>query len=162
MALEYAVEAELLSSGMMRHGLVVVLLAQSLGLSAAARHFDVMATFEPASKAGAEAAVAVTFRALDPDVKVNETPAPRLKLDLAQTVLEDRQPPPPAQVPDFDPLTARYLDTAEPVRFKVAISGSARSGQHEVKANVVYFYCSTREAWCRRGSADVLIPVTVR
>jgi hypothetical protein len=147
---------------MLRQALLVALLAQSVGLSAAARHFDVMAAFEPAKKAGGEGAVAVTFRALDPDVKVNETPAPRLKLDLTQTVLEDRQPKAPAQVPDFDPLTARYLDTSQPVRFRVALSGSAPSGQHEVKANVVYFYCSTREAWCRRGSADVLIPVTVR
>jgi hypothetical protein len=147
---------------MVRHGLLLALLAQSVGLSAAARHFDVMAAFEPANKPGREGAVAVTFRALDPDVKVNETPAPRLKLDLTQTLLEDRQPPAPAQVPDFDPLTARYLDTSKPVRFRVALSGSAPRGQHEVKANVVYFYCSTREAWCRRGSVDVLIPVTVR
>src|SRR5574341_2612398 len=115
---------------MVRHGLMLALLAQ---------------------------AVAVTFRALDPDVKVNETPAPRLKLDLTQLVLEDRQPPAPAQVPDFDPLTARYLDISKPVRFRVALSAKAQGGQHEVKANVVYFYCSTREAWCRRGSVDVLI-----
>jgi len=145
-----------------RHGLFVALLAQAVGLQAAARHFDVIATFEPAKKARGEGAIAVTFRALDPDVKVNETPAPRLKLDLTQTVLEDRQPQAPTQVPDFDPLTARYLDTSKPVRFPAAISGSAPSGQHEVKASVVYFYCSTREAWCRRGSVDVLIPVTVR
>jgi len=133
-----------------------------LALAPSTRHFDVIATFEPAKKAGGEGAVAVTFRALDPDVKVNETPAPRLKLELTQTVLEDRQPQAPTQVPDFDPLTARYLDTSKPVRFPAAISGSAPSGQHEVKASVVYFYCSTREAWCRRGSVDVLIPVTVR
>jgi hypothetical protein len=31
-----------------------------------------------------------------------------------------------------------------------------------VKASVVFFYCSSREAWCRRGSADVVIPVSVR
>jgi hypothetical protein len=133
---------------MVRTGWLLALLA----LAPAARHFDVMATFEPAKKAGGEGAVA----------KLNETPAPRLKLDLTQTVLEDRQPQAPAQVPDFDPLTARYLDTSKPVRFPATVSSSAPSGQHEVKANVVYFYCSTREAWCRRGSVDVLIPVTVR
>ena len=147
---------------MVRHGLFVALLAQSVGLSAAARHFDVIATFEPAKKAGGEGAIAVTFRALDPDVKVNETPAPRLKLDLAQTLLEDRQPQAPPHVPDFDPATARYLDTSQPLRFPVAVSRAATSGAHEVKANLVYFYCSTREAWCRRGSAELLIPVTVR
>jgi hypothetical protein len=147
---------------MLHHGLLAAVLAQAIGVSSPARHFDVIAAFEPAKTKGGEAAVAVTFRALDPDLKLNETPAPRLKLDLTQTLLEDRQPPAPPRVPDFDPLTARYLDTREPVRFKVALARAAPPGQHEVKASVVYFYCSTREAWCRRGSIDLLIPVTVR
>jgi hypothetical protein len=131
-------------------------------LGASARHFDVAASFEPSRKAGAPAAVAVSFRALDPDVKVNESPAPRLKLDIAQAVLVDKQAPAPAQVPDYDPLTARYLDTRHPVLFPVAIAPGAPKGEHAVKASVVYFYCSTREAWCRRGSVEVEIPVTVR
>jgi hypothetical protein len=147
---------------MVRHGLFVALLAQAVVSSASARHFDVIAVFEPAKKAAGEGAIAVTFRALDPDLRVNETPAPRLKLDLAQTLLVDRQPQAPTSVPDFDPATARYLDTSRPVRFPVALSGTAPSGEHEVKASVVYFYCSTREAWCRRGSVDVVVPVTVR
>jgi hypothetical protein len=133
-----------------------------LALAAPARHFDVTAAFTPPKTPSATAAVAVTFRALDPDVKLNETPAPRLKLDLVPTVLVDRQAPPASQVPDYDPLTARYLDTAKPVLFPVAIAPTAPKGTHEVKASVVYFYCSTREAWCRRGTADVLVPVTVR
>jgi hypothetical protein len=141
---------------------LVVAFVPALALAAPARHFDVNAVFAPAKKASAGAAVVVTFRALDPDVKVNETPAPRLKLDLAQTVLVDRQAPASNQVPDYDPLTARYLDTAKPVLFPVAIAPTALKGMHEVKASVVYFYCSTREAWCRRGTVDVLVPVTVR
>jgi hypothetical protein len=106
--------------------------------------------------------VAVTFRALDPDLKVNETPAPRLKLDLAQAVLVDRQAPAPAEVPDYDPLAARYLDTAKPVLFPVAVAPKAPRGTHEVAGSVVFFYCSIREAWCRRGSVDFTIPVPVR
>jgi len=133
-----------------------------LALGPAPRHFDVIAAFEPAGAPGVEATVAVTFQPLAPDLRVNETPAPRLKLDLLQVVLEDRQPKAPTSVPDYDPATARYLDTRKPVRFKVAVAKSAPPGTHEVKASVVYFYCSTREAWCRRGSAEVLIPVTVR
>ena len=117
----------LLSWGMLRHGLLVVLLAQVLGASSSARHFDVIAVFEPAKKPGGDGAIAVTFRALDPDVKVNETPAPRLKLDLTQTLLEDRQPPAPASVPDFDPATAHYLDISQPVRFPAALSRTAPS-----------------------------------
>lgn len=142
--------------------MLLVGLVPAAALALSARHFDVTAAFIPAKKTAANATVAVTFHALDPDVKVNETPAPRLKLDLAQGVLVDRQAPASSQVPDYDPLTARYLDTAKPVLFPVAIAPTAPKGAQEVKASVVYFYCSTREAWCRRGTVDVLIPVTVR
>ena len=141
---------------------LLVFLVPAAALAAPARHFDVTAAFTAAETTAASAAVAVTFRPLDPDVKVNETPAPRLKLDLAQTVLVDRQAPPSSQVPDYDPLTARYLDPAKPVLFPVAIAPTAPAGSHSVKASVVYFYCSTRESWCRRGSTDVQVLVTVR
>jgi hypothetical protein len=146
---------------MFRTALLLALVPAAV-LGASVRHFDVAASFEPSRKAGAPGAVAVSFRALDPDVKVNESPAPRLKLDIAQAVLVDKQAPAPAQVPDYDPLTARYLDTRSPVLFPVAIAPGAPKGEHAVKASVVYFYCSTREAWCRRGSVEVEIPVTVR
>ena len=146
---------------MIRRTLLVALFPAA-ALAVSARHFEVTAAFTPAKNAAANAAVAVTFRPLDPDVKVNETPAPRLKLDLAQAVLLDKQAPPSSQVLDYDPLTARYLDAAKPVLFPVAIAPTAPKGAHQVKASVVYFYCSTREAWCRRGSVDILVPVTVR
>jgi hypothetical protein len=129
---------------------------------ASPRHFEVSGAFVPPPRAGANGSVAVTFRALDPDVKVNETPAPRLRLDVAQTVLVDKQAPAPAQVPDYDPLTARYVDTRKPVLFPVAVAPGAAKGEHSVRASVVFFYCSTREAWCRRGTADLEIPVAVR
>jgi len=146
---------------MVRRTLLAVLFP-AVALAAPARHFDVTAEFVPSRRAGAPANVAVTFRPLDPDVRVNETPAPRLRLDLTQAVLEDRQAPASSRVPDYDPLTAKYLDAAQPVFFPVAIAAAAPRGEQEVRATVVYFYCSTREAWCRRGTADVLIPVTVR
>jgi hypothetical protein len=140
--------------------LLALPLAALLAVSPSSRHFEVSAGFEPGPNG--EGAVAVTFRPLDPDVKLNETPAPRLRLELTQAVLEDRQPKAEAGIPDYDPATARYLDTQKPVRFKVAVAKSAPRGTHEVKASVVFFYCSVREAWCRRGTAEVLIPVAVR
>ena len=88
-------------------------------------------------------------------MRLNETPAPRLKLDLMDPVLVDKQPPAPRRVPAYDPLTAKYLDLDEPVRFPVALAPTAPSGPRTVDAKVVYFYCSVREAWCRRGTADV-------
>ena len=125
------------------------------------RHFDVLASFEPPESPGGDGAVAVTFRALDPDVRLNESPAPRLKLDLTQDVLADRQAPARRRVPAYDPLTAKYLDLAEPVRFPAAISPTAPAGAQRVEAQVVFFYCSVREAWCRRGTADIDVEVTV-
>jgi hypothetical protein len=142
--------------------MLLLALIPATALSASARHFEIAASFEAPKKPGGQGSVAVSFRPLDPDVRVNESPAPRLKLDLAQTVLVDRQASPSGQVPDYDPLTARYLDTAKPVLFPVAIAPTAPAGAHSVKASVVYFYCSTREAWCRRGSTEVLVPVAVR
>ena len=124
-------------------------------------HFDVEASYEAPSAAGKDAAVAVKFLALDPDLRLNATPAPRLKLDILETALVDRQGPPPREVPDYDPLTATYLDLARPVRFPVAVSPDATPGTHPVRAQVVYFYCSVREEWCRRGTADVDFTVTV-
>jgi hypothetical protein len=140
---------------------LALLFVPAAALALSVRHFDVTAAFTPGKKVAADAVVAVTFRALDPDVKVNETPAPRLKLDLTQTVLVDRQAPTSSQVPGYDPLTARYLDLAKPVLFPVAVAPTAPKGEQAVPASVVYFYCSTREAWCRRGTVDLVIPVTV-
>ncbi len=140
--------------------LVLVLLPALL--SAAVRHFEVAASFVPAKKPAGDGRVAVTFQPLDPDVHVNESPAPRLKLDLTQAVLVDKQPPAPSNVPDYDPSTAKYLDLTKPVLFPVAISRSAPKGDQVVKGSVVFFYCSQRENWCRRGTAEIEIPVTVR
>lgn len=125
------------------------------------RHFDLLAAFEPPEGDQEQGAVSVMFRPLDPDLRLNEIPAPRLNLDLTQTVLVDRQRPVPRRVPAYDPLTAKYLDLDQPVRFPVAVSPLAPSGAHEVEAEVVYFYCSVREAWCRRGTADIEVTVTV-
>jgi hypothetical protein len=142
--------------------ILLVALVPAATLAAPARHFEVTAAFNPPRTAVGPGAVAVTFLPVDPDLKVNENPAPRLKLDLAQAVLVDKQPSAASQVPDYDPLTARYLDPAKPVLFPVAIAKTAPKGTHDVSASVVFFYCSMKEAWCRRGSADISIPVTVR
>ena len=55
-------------------------------------HFDVSAEYAAGAKS--LGTVAVSFKANDPDVVVNETPGPRLAIDPTQTVLVDKQPPP--------------------------------------------------------------------
>ncbi len=143
---------------MIRKALLLALLPAA-AQAAPARHFDVTATFAPAKKAGGSAAVVVTL----------PSPRPRRPGQRdARPAAQARPHPGRARgqagarlgpsVPDYDPLTAKYLDTARPVSFPVGIAPTAPKGAHDVKASVVYFYCSTREAWCRRGVADVLIP----
>jgi hypothetical protein len=141
--------------------LLLVVVSPAL-LMAAVRHFEVAASFVPAKKAGGNGSVAVVFQPLDPDLHVNESPAPRLKLELTQAVLVDKQPPAPGNVPDYDPSTAKYLDLGKPVLFPVAIARRAPKGDQVVKGSVVFFYCSQRENWCRRGTAEIDIPVSVR
>ena len=140
---------------------LLLLLAAGTAESGGPRHFDVAGSFVPPAKPGAHGAIAVTFTARDPDVHVNEEPAPRIKLDLGQTALVDKQPPMPKSVPVYEPETARYLDLTKPVRFPVAIAGNAPRGPQTVKASVVYFYCSQREGWCRRGTTDVEFTVDI-
>jgi hypothetical protein len=143
------------------HKSLLLALLPATALAGPLRHFEVTASFTPPKKASGVGAVAVTFHALDPDLRINEVPAPRLKLDLLQTVLEDRQPPASGEAPAYDPLTAKYLDLAKPILFPAAVAAVAPRGENLVPATVVFFYCSQREDWCRRGSAEIEIPVRV-
>jgi hypothetical protein len=139
--------------------LAAVLAAPLLGV--APQHFTVTAVFAPPTKAGGSAAIEVRFGGRDPEIRINEEPAPRLKLDPTQTILVDKQPPAPSSAPVFDPDKARYLDLAWPVSFPVALAPGAPKGAQTVKAAVTYFYCSKREGWCRKGTTDIEVPVTV-
>lgn len=126
----------------------------------ASEYVKVSASYLPPA-ASAPPAIAVTFSPVDANIRVNEDPAPRLKLDAAQQILVEkpmaRRPPAPAPVPG----QARYLDTILPVTFPVQLGARAARGEHTVKATVTYFYCSKIEAWCRKGTADVSVPVRI-
>ena len=142
----------------MKLSTLVLALAPAAALAADPTHFTVTASFVP-PKAGAEGAVSVTFSPKDPEIHVNEDPAPRLKLDPAQTLLKDRQPPPPTRIAPFDPEKARYLDAAVPVLFPVAWAAGAPKSPQTVSGSVTYFYCSKREGWCRKGTTDIEVRV---
>lgn len=118
-------------------------------------HFGVSAQFRPGKAAGT-GEVAVTFTGKDPDIRVNTTPPPRLKLDAAQKVLAEKPVPRSAEpAPD-----EKYLDLTFPVVFPVGVL-EPPSGQ-VVKGSLVYYYCSHRDGWCRKGTASLDIPVKAR
>ncbi len=141
--------------------LLLAPLAPLAALAAGPDHFGLSASYTPPSKGQAHGSVAVTFAAKDPDLRINQDPAPRLKLDPGQTVLIDKQPPPAKSALPFDPATARYFDLTFPILFPAALAPGVAPGMHQVRATVVFFYCSKREAWCRKGSAEVVVPVRV-
>lgn len=136
-------------------------LAPAVLLAAAPQHFTLSAAYQPAAKAAANGAIAVSFVATDPDVHINEAPAPHLKLDPAQTILVDKQAPAPEHVEPFDPDKVKYLDLSLPVVFPAAIAKGAPKGAQSVTATVTYFYCSKRAGWCRKGTTDVDVSVNV-
>ena len=136
-------------------------LAPTLLLAAPPQHFTLTASYEPPAKAGGTGAIAVTFVATDPDVHINEAPAPRIKLDPGQSVLVDKQPPAPERVEPFDPEKAKYLDLSLPVVFPAGIAKGAPKGAQTVSATVTYFYCSKRAGWCRKGTTEVAVSVNV-
>ncbi len=147
---------------MKRIVLAALLLLPGSVFAAGPQHFELEASFVPPAKAGANGAVSVIFRPLNPDVEVDESPQPRLKLPLDQNVLLDKQPAPPKHITPFDPETAKFLDLALPVSFAVAIAPGAPKGTQPVKASVSYFYCSKAEHWCRKGTTEIEVPVPVR
>ena len=144
--------------------MTMILLAQALAaaafLEAPARplHFDVTAAYS-SRRAGA-GEVAVRFVARDPDVKINEHPAPKLKIESGPLAVAA----PPA-AGDSKPAPAepgRYLDLTLPVTFPVTVAAGTARGEHPAAGTVTYFYCSKREGWCRKGTAPVSLTVAVR
>jgi hypothetical protein len=120
-------------------------------------HFAVTASFNPARRK-APAEVAVQFVAADPEVRINEVPAPRLKLDPGPaTVIA---PPAPA-ARSAAPGAGHYLDLTLPVTFPVAVAAGTPAGSHDVSGTVTYFYCSKREGWCRKGTTNVAFAIAV-
>ena len=121
-------------------------------------HFDVAVAYE--ARKGAAGEVAVTFTAKDPDVKINEAPAPKLKLEEGAPVALA-----PATAPAPKPAAGgpgKYLDLTLPVTFPVTVAAGTAKGEHAAKGTLTYFYCSKREGWCRKGTAPVAFSVPVR
>lgn len=143
--------------------IALLVFAASTGLVQAAgpQHFTLAASYLPPAKGVKDGVIAVQFTGTDPEIHINEAPPARIKLDPAQTILVDKQAPPPERIAPYDPATARYLDITLPVVFPAVIAKGAPKGAQTVAATVTYFYCSKREGWCRKGTTEVGVTVNV-
>jgi len=120
-------------------------------------HFDVAVAYE--ARKGASGEVAVTFTARDPDVKINEAPAPKLKLEEGPAAVVPPSAPAPKAAAGGP---GKYLDLTLPVTFPVTVAAGTARGEHAAKGTVTYFYCSKREGWCRKGTTPIAFSVPVR
>jgi hypothetical protein len=122
-------------------------------------HFDISAAYEAPAKKGAPGHIVFEFKKKDPDVNINEDPAPRIKFAAGSPLVA---PPPPKSSGELPDLTnAHYIDISKPVLFPVTVAPGAAKGLSTAKTTLAYFYCSKRENWCRRGTADFDLPVVV-
>lgn len=139
-----------------------VLIATGLFQGAPKSHFDVSATFA-AARRDAPAEVAVQFRATDPDVRINEVPPPKLKLTSgpATVVAPVKAAAPTGKAAPAPGEPGHYLDLTLPVTFPVTLDSAAARGAHDARGTVTYFYCSKREGWCRKGTAEVAFPIAL-
>jgi hypothetical protein len=144
----------------MRTALLLILAGGMLG--APARYVEVSARYQAPKHAGENGAIAVRLVPTTEGVHVNDTPAPRLRLDADQKVLVDRQKPEKKSVEvPADPALALFLDPEIPVRFPVSLAAGAPSGEQLVSARVTYFYCSQTQGWCRKSTDDIRVAVDV-
>lgn len=139
--------------------MAVLIAASSLGLTSPS-HVGLEASFAAPAHGSSSAAILVHFVPLSEGVRVNQEPAPRLRLETAGILL-DRQPPARRTAP-IDPDFARYVEPSEAVRFPVAVDPAAPRGQHVVRATVTYSYCSKTQGWCRKGNEPVEVLVDIR
>lgn len=135
---------------------VLALSGALFDVSPVSAHFDVAAAYE--SRPGGGGEIAVRFTAKDPDVKINEAPAPRLKLEEGPVALA----PAPAAAKPAAGGPGKYLDLTLPVTFPVTLSSASAKGEHPARGTLTYFYCSKREGWCRKGTAPIAVSVPVR
>lgn len=122
-------------------------------------HFDVSAAYQPPAQKGAPGHIAFEFKKKDPDVNINEDPAPRIKFAPGSPLVA---PPPPKSSGDIPDLaTAHYIDLSKPLLLPVTVAPGAAKGLSTVRTTLSYFYCSKRENWCRRGTADFDLAVAL-
>jgi hypothetical protein len=123
------------------------------------QHFDVSAAYEAPAKKGATPSIVVEFKRKDPDVNINEDPAARIKFAPGSPLVAPAPPKSSGVIPD--PAQAHYIDLSKPLRFPVTVAPAAAKGLSTVKTTVSYFYCSKRENWCRKGTADFDLAVVL-
>jgi hypothetical protein len=138
----------------------VVLLALLLAPGASAGGADTLYVRTEAALARAVLApgekVDIRFRFTPADdIHVNADPPVAVRLDSSAAWRMEGAP-----LAAVDARTG-FLDTSLPVRQPLALARSAPRGETTLKGEVIFYYCSDTEGWCRRAVAPFALAVRV-
>lgn len=111
---------------------------------------------------GSKARVTVSLSPAE-GVKVNRYPKMRLSVparpglvSAAEASVGDDSPPP------LDKSGGNYFDPVAPLTLDLAVDERAKSGAHEVDAQLVFYYCVTKSGFCAPQREPVKIALAVR
>jgi hypothetical protein len=83
---------------------------------------------------------------LDPEegIHISADPPPTIVLDSSVVVrLAGR--------PTLSTASSGYVNTEAPIKFGIVVDTDAHEGVQRLKGMCLYYYCSDREQWCKRG-----------
>ena len=103
---------------------------------------------------GGIAEIRVRFTPAD-DIHVNVDPPVAVRLDSSAAWRTAGAP-----VASVDTRTG-FLDASLPIRQPVALDPGAARGETTLKGEVIFYYCSDTEGWCRRAVAPFALAVRV-
>lgn len=117
-------------------------------------HVDVAVSESPL-KPGQQAELRLMFTPAD-GIHVTIDPPVEIKIEPKRIFLLNGESTRPVD------KSSGYLSSAEPVIQRFSLSRKVQPGKHVLKANIVYYFCSDDEGWCRKFTMPVELNLMVK
>jgi len=112
---------------------------------------------------GGEAEVTLKLEPID-GVKINRYPKIKLRVPTQEGLVAEAEasigsdsPPPP----DEKDKKANYWDNVAPLIVKLNLDEAATSGNHEIDAKLVYYFCVPASGFCAPKRVPLKIPIVI-
>lgn len=112
---------------------------------------------------GGEAEVTLKLEPID-GVKINRYPKIKLRVPAHEGLVAETEasignstPPPP----DQKDKKANYWNKVDPLIVKLNLDAAAASGNHEIDAKLVYYFCVPASGFCAPKRVPLKIPIVI-
>jgi hypothetical protein len=112
---------------------------------------------------GGEAEVTLKLEPID-GVKINRYPKIKLRVPVHEGLVAETEgsigsstPPPP----DQKDKKANYWNKVDPLIVKLTLDEAATSGNHEIDAKLVYYFCVPASGFCAPKRVPLKIPIVI-